>query len=286
MTGPGSTSKQQSFNFLGLSVDIRCCIYQLLVLVPGLICARQKKTPLVPFFNQAPLHDTKVQHQDLLPGIAYALCHLVSTASKTRFSKLPYTNICILRSCKQVHEEASAVLYGLNIFDLFNHTKETMPKADFKIPLFPHIYQCQIRRLAIKSGGLYMFRFVLLGGWQSLQAAYPALESLTLILEFESSTQGCAIRWARKSGEEWCGYVARVRDELALEIYGCLGLVKTIPDWIGLRMAFNDEKYVDVIDPGLGEFQHDVLDETNRRIVLRRGVVEAFERFRKGSGKR
>ncbi|KAF2116573.1 hypothetical protein BDV96DRAFT_491095 [Lophiotrema nucula] len=250
-----------AFHFLGLPLDVRKKIYAIVLAVPVLICPRQRKTPV----------------SDPYP---------ISLNTVFHFYHFSFSNARVLRVNKQVHDEAKAVLYGENMFEIANLTSETIPKANFKISLFPRQYQDLIRTLTIKGRAMYAFRWILIKGHKELIKAYPALQSLDLIFEMENTQKGFAKKWARKEGEEWRPFIFRLRNALSQELYDCTGLVTCVPLWVNLRAVFAFERYDEAIDLELDQNFLDHVDKNNeekvRQVELKRGMAEAFELFKRG----
>lgn len=94
------------FPFMELPLSVRKKIYEVLLVVPGLICVRQNHTS----YHTEERGFLYTEPRQLLPGIAYALPQTTVNGFKIRFSRFRYTNAAILRTSKEVHDEAKAVM--------------------------------------------------------------------------------------------------------------------------------------------------------------------------------
>ncbi|KAF2257052.1 hypothetical protein BU26DRAFT_34651 [Trematosphaeria pertusa] len=274
----------EPFPFLKLPLSVRNRVYEFLLVIPALICMRQKHTS---YHNDKGAY-LSAEQRELLPGIAYALPQLTVGGYKFRFTRFHHTNTCILGVSKEVHAEAKAVLYGLNDFEIGCPNMETSPAANFKVPLFPRNCQRLVRKLHIRVRACYPLQWLLNGGYAELKDAYRALETLTLILEVQDAKKGFGRRWTKKEGEKWVVYVKRLNSALAVEFFGSAGKIKNVPLWMDLRVLFDGEKYHDTSElergsTGGGGLSNDSAEENAKRLALKRGLVEAFELFKRGS---
>lgn len=241
---------------------------------------RQKRTRT---YNEAHAY-LFAEHRELLPGIAYALTHSSVDDFKLPFCYGEFVNAAILRVCKQVHLEARGIMYGSNQFELQNLNKETSPRIDYRVPLFPYKYQSLISNITIRAYSIYGFQYMIKDrGWNDLKRAYRSLQTLTLVLELESPNKGYGRKLARVKGEYWVAYVWRVHRILQLELFGCPGLTKSIPIWINLKVLFVDDQYIHDNSSEDLRVVDSALDELNlKQQHLKSGVAEAFELFKKG----
>lgn len=230
----------EPFPFLKLPLSIRNKVYEYLLVIPAIICVRQKHTAY---------HDEReaylyAERRELLSGIAYALAQTKVDGFKTRFSCFPATNLNILRSNKEVFAEARAVLYSLNDFEVTKPTNELIPQSDFSIPLFPPGYQRIVTKLNIRIRTFYDLHWLLTGSYNVMRNYYRDLSTLTLILEMDSATKGFGRRWARKKSENWVAYTKRLQSELAKDLFdGAQIKDRTIPTCLNLRVLFSGETY-------------------------------------------
>jgi hypothetical protein len=278
---PATNKEPFRFPFMELPLSVRNDIYAQLLVVPGLICVRQK---------HATFHDEKkaflyAERREFLPGIAYALVQFRVDGHKTRFSLVGRTNINILRANKEIFAEAKAVLYGKNTFEIVRPTNELCPPPDYSIRLFPTGCQRLVTRLNIKIRSFYDLHWLLSGGYNVMENYYRGLISLTLILEMDSTSKGSGKTWARAGvDEKWDTYVQRLQSEVAKELFRKMKVkgmdTKVVPTWMDLRVLFSGEAYDESmggVTEG-GDAQRMEQDET------RRGLTEAWDSFRK-SGK-
>ncbi|PVI05686.1 hypothetical protein DM02DRAFT_505276, partial [Periconia macrospinosa] len=237
------------FNFMKLPLAIRQRIYSMVLVIPAIICVRQKHTAY---------HDQKnaylyTEHHELLPGIAYALAQLTVDGSKFRFSRFRSTNINILRVSRQMHTEAKAVMYGSNTYEIIAPFSEMSPAVNYKVPLFPRGYQRLVKHLVIRVRAGYPTGWLLSGGYTELKKAYAGLETLTIIFEMENTEKGLAKKWAKRDGEQWMTYVKRLHETLGVEFSKpCHNAqrkaIKNIPLWINFHVLFDGDRYDEVCD--------------------------------------
>lgn len=276
-----ATTSLEPFPFFKLPLSIRNKIYEHLLVVPALICVRQKHTAF---------HDEKkaflyAERRELLPGIAYALAQTKVDGPKTRFSRFQGTNLNILRVSKEVHTEARSIMYGMNNFDIVKPTDELTPQPNFSVRLFPSGYQRLVTKLNIRIRTFYGLHWVLNGGYNVIKNYYRGLSSLTLILEMDTATKGFGRQWARKNTEKWTVYIQRLRPALAKDLFGDAEPTP-IPTWINLRVLFSGEAYdtnshapTDTISIPAPE---SIRNERTKRDELRSALPETWELFKKG----
>ncbi|CAO2651267.1 Nn.00g095640.m01.CDS01 [Neocucurbitaria sp. VM-36] len=247
------------FPFMKLPLSIRNKIFEHLLVVPALICVRQKHTSF---------HDEKkaflyAERREYLPGIAYALAQLTVDGYKTRLARFKYCNINVLRVSKEVHTEARAILYGKNAFEIVKPTNELSPPPDFSVRPFPLGCQRLITKLNIRMRSFYDLHWILSGGYNVMRNYYRGLDTLTLILEMDAANKGF--------GKDIFGGTEGKK-------------AKVIPTWMDLRVLFNGESY----DENLCA-PHDSTNATGDKVIeqtkraeLKHGLVEAWELFKKG----
>ncbi|KAF1943114.1 hypothetical protein EJ02DRAFT_453635 [Clathrospora elynae] len=274
ITGPLSLMK--------LPLSVRNEVYKILLVVRGLICVRQ---------NHSAFHDEKkaflyAERRELLPGISYALAQLAVGGYKIRFSRFSTTNINILCANKKVHAEAKAVLYGKNAFEIVKPTTEMCPPPDFSVRLFPSGCQCLVTKLNIRIRSFYDLHWLLNGGYNILKNYYRGLDTLTLILEMDTTNRGFGREWSRMEGEKWTVYINRLRSVLARELFRDPKSrnTKVVPIWMNLRVLFSGESY----DEKAGrpdtatDITSDKVMEQTKRDELKHVLVETWELFKKG----
>ncbi|KAJ4342856.1 hypothetical protein N0V95_006796 [Ascochyta clinopodiicola] len=271
------------FPFMKLPPSVRNRIYKHLLVIPALICVRQKHTSF---------HDEKkaflyAERRELLPGIAYALAQVKVDGFKTRFSKFPGINLNILRISKEVFAEARAIMYSTNSFEIVKPTNEMTPQPDFITPLFPTGYQRLVTKLNIRIRTFYDLDWLLSGGYNTIKNHYRGLHTLTLVLEVGSTTKSFGRAWARKQGEKWTTFIKRLQTQLADDLFGADKSRKTtrIPTLIDLRVLFGGEAYqgnsgtsVDTVVAVASSMS----TEQFQRSELRSALVESWELFKKG----
>lgn len=278
------------FAFLKLPLPIRQHIYAHLLLIPALVCVRQKHTA----YHTDPKAILYTEHRELLPGIAYALAQAKVDGLKTRFSRFAGINLNILRTSKEVFAEARAVMYRRNDFEIVKPTNELTPQPDYSIPLFPPRYQRLVARLNIRIRTFYGLDWLLSGGYSDIKHHYRGLDRLTLILELGTATKGFAREWTRRANEKWTVYVKRLHGEMARHVFGSLKAAKArqVPVWIELRVMFGGEAYCGS-ERGAGSTRGsgDLLGaavtssmryEFVKRQELRVALAETWELFKKG----
>ncbi|KAF1832144.1 hypothetical protein BDW02DRAFT_581514 [Decorospora gaudefroyi] len=267
------------FPLMSLPISIRKRIYEHLLVIPGLICVRQRHTSF---------HDEKKaflypERRHFLPGIAYALAQLTVDGFKMRFSQFATTNINILCVSKEVFSEAKAVLYGKNSFEIMRPTNELCPPPDYSVRLFPTGCQRLVTNLSIRVRTFYDLHWLLKGGYNDLKNYYRALNELYLILEIDSAGKGFGKHWSRKEGEKWIVYIERLRGEMAKELLRKMKTANTkvVPTWMNLRVLFSGESYDEEV-PGSGNALAGAAVEQAKRNELRQALVETWELFKKG----
>jgi hypothetical protein len=261
------------FPFMKLPLSVRRRVYEHLLVVPGIICVRQKHTSF---------HDEKkaflyAERREFLPGIAYALAQLTVDGCKIRFSRFASTGINILCANKEVYTEAKAILYGKNAFEIVKPTNELCPPPDYSVRLFPTGCQRLVRDLNIRIRSFYDLSWLLNGGYNTLKNFYRGLQTLTLMLELDTANKGFGKAWCKKAGEKWTEYVERLRGEVAKELFRKMKKKtgKVVPTWMNLRVLFSGEAYDGMVGGGEGV-------EKVMRDELRQGLVETWELFKKG----
>lgn len=272
------------FPFLKLPLSVRKIVYEHLLVVSAIICVRQKHTSF---------HDEKraflhAERRELLPGIAYALAQLTVDGFKTRFSRFEATNINILCVNKEIHAEAKTILYGKNAFEIIKPTDELAPPPDYSVRLFPAGCQRLVTKLNIRIRSFYDLHWLLSGGYNVIKNYYRGLDTLTLILEMDSTSKGFGKQWARQTQEKWTAYVKRLHDDLAGDLFSKNKShnTKIVPTWVDLRVLFSGESY----DEKLGvDFScsdlygnGDVTPEQAKRAELKNALQETWELFKKG----
>ncbi|KAF1966213.1 hypothetical protein BU23DRAFT_518279, partial [Bimuria novae-zelandiae CBS 107.79] len=273
------------FPFMKLPMSVRKRVYEILLVVPGLICVRQ---------NHTSYHSEKkaflyAENRQLLPGIAYALPQVTVNGFKIRFSRFPCTNAAILCASKEVHGETKAILYGANDFEVVCPNLELSPPPDYKTKLFPR--QSLVQCLSICVRALYPLKWLLNGGFGELKNAYRGLDTLTIIFEAESCIKGAGKVLSKKENEGWVAYVKRLHVMIATEVFAGNKDIKTLPVWINLRVHFDGEAYADTSKPSTHSINVDLgpgnanptgaAEERLRRYTMKRGLPEAFEMFKK-----
>lgn len=274
------------FPFLKLPLSIRNKIYEHLLVIPAIICVRQKHTT----YHDESRAFLYAERRELLPGIAYALTQTKVDGLKSRFSRHPGTNIAILRVSQEVHAESRAIMYGLNAFEITKPTNELTPQPNYSIRLFPAGYQRLVTHLNIRIRTFYDLDWLLSGGYNVIKNYYRGLATLTLILELDAATKGFGRAMARKPAEKWSLYITRLRDELAADLFkGCAAnRTGRIPVWIDLRVLFAGEEYAscwshgDTDVGGTTATTSSARDELVKREELRSALGQAWELFKRG----
>jgi hypothetical protein len=272
------------FPFLKLPLSIRNQIYEHLLVVPALICVKQKHTA---FHNEQKAF-LYAERRELLPGIAYALTQSKVDGFKSRFSRFANTNLSILRVSKEIFTEARTIMYSKNAFDIVKPSSELTPQPNYSIPLFPPGYQRLVTKLNMRIRTLYDLDWLLGGGYNVVKKYYPGLDTLTLVLELDSAAKGHARHWSRKTGEKRTAYITRLRGDIGEYLFEAPNskCAAGIPVWIDLRVLFSGESYVgnspapgdtlSIAVPSAMANEHAARDE------LRRGLTETFELFKRG----
>lgn len=271
------------FPFLKLPLYLRNKIYEHLLVIPAIICVRQKHTPF---------HDEQgaflyAERRELLPGIAYALAQVTVDGNKIRFSRFNATNINILCASKGVYAEAKAVLYGKNSFQIVRPTNEMSPPPDFSVRLFPPGCQRLVANLNICIRSFFDLHWILRGGYNTLKNYYRGLKSLTLILELTSTARGFGRQWARKKDEKWCAFIERLHGKLTKDLFGDPNVrkmkMKAIPIWINLRVLFSGERYDEnlcISSDNVGANDYKAAEQIKRE-ELKHALVETWALFKK-----
>jgi hypothetical protein len=273
------------FPFLQLPLSVRSKIYEHLLVVPGLICVRQKHTSY---------HDEKkaflyAERREFLPGIAYALVQLTVGGYKVRFFRFSNTNINILRANKETYAEAKVVLYGKNNFEIVKPTNELCPPLDFSVHLFPTGCQRLVKELNIRIRSFYDLHWLLSGGYNVLKNYYRGLDTLTLILEIDSVSKGFGKMWRRKEQEKWTIYIQRLQGDLTKELFRKMKTnnTKVVPTWMNFRVLFTGESYDEKLcatnNTANANTNIDEIAEQAKRDELRQALVETWELFKKGA---
>lgn len=273
----------EDFPFMELPISVRNKVYKHLLVVPAIICVRQKHTAF---------HDEKkaflyAERRELLPGIAYALTQTKVDGFKSRLSRFDGKNLNILRVSREVFNEARSVMYGCNEFDIVKPANELAPEPSFSTPLFPPGYQRIVAKLNIRIRTFYDMHWLLSGGYNVIRNHYRGLSTLTLILEIDSAAKGFGRQWARKKSEKWVTYITRLQSALAGHLFDGTGSPnKTIPTCLNLRVLFSGEAYTGSSHawtdaPGTATTDS-MENQQTRREELRSALVETWELFKKG----
>jgi hypothetical protein len=271
-----------------LPLSARNRIYEFLLVIPALICVRQKHTS---YHNEKQAY-LFAEHREFLPGIAYALPQLTVNGPKFRFARFRSTNTNILQVSKKVHAEAKALMYGGNEFEIMCPCTEFSPSPNFQVHPFPPGYQRLVHHLNIRFRAFYPLQWLVNGGYAEIKNAYRGLETLTLIFEHETTEKGFAKQARKRDGEAWVPYVHRVRDLLAMELYGRVDVGKNMPAWINLRVLFDGDRYDEALELHRGSVAIGVTIgpttagseravEDALRLGMKRGLAEGFELFKK-----
>jgi hypothetical protein len=275
-----ATSVTEPFPLLKLPLFVRQTVYEHLLVVPGLLCVRQKHTGS---------HGTKepsVHPEDrvLIPGIASSLAQVIVDGHNIGFSCFASTNINILLASKEVHAEAKAVIYTRNNFNIVRPSAELSPPSDCSVRLFPPGCQRLVTKLNIRIRSFYDLHWLLSGGYNDIKNFYRGLRTLTLILELDSLSKGFARQWAKHEGEKWSMYIKRLQIEIAKDAFAAINVatskakqVKNIPSWINLRVLFHGESYDETLKGASV-----AVTEQVKRDELRNALVQAWELFKKG----
>jgi hypothetical protein len=268
------TTPIDPFPFMRLPLSVRKRVYEHLLVVPGLVCVRQKQTSSS---SQALL---SAERRTLLPGIAYTLAQLSFDGAKVQISRIGSTNINILCASKEVYAEAKTIMYADNAFEIIRPSNELSPPPDFSVRLFPVGCQKLVTSLNIKIRSFYDLDWLLSGGYISIKNFYRGIKTLTLILELDSVSKGFGKMWARKEGEEWADYVKRLHGEVAKGLFRKMkrknGSEKVVPGWMKLRVLFAGEAYDEKVGGAGGEVEQVKKDE------LKQGLGETWNMFKNG----
>jgi len=199
---PQFFNRHGNFPFMSLPPNVRNRIYRLLLVVPAIICVRQKhtgyRTDKTPYIYTEP--------REFLPGIAYALGQFAVDGSKFRVCRFGTINTHILSVSKKIHAETKVILYGANSFEITAPCFEMNPAPNYTIPLFPRDCQYLVRNLVIRVRAFYPLQWIANGGYAELKCAYRSLDSLHIIFELDSMAKGLGRRLARKEEELWVPY--------------------------------------------------------------------------------
>ncbi|KAF1997867.1 hypothetical protein P154DRAFT_496144 [Amniculicola lignicola CBS 123094] len=275
---------------MALPKEIRNKIYELLLVVPALVAPRQNRTAS----HENCRAFLYTEELCLLPGICFVLTQTTSSGMKKPFHRYQYINVAILRISKKVHAEAADVLYGINDYDIANLSSESAPAADFKCRLFPRKYQMLVRNITLRGNTIYTFRWILTSGLKDLKAAYGSLSHLMLLLELPSTRKGWAKAYSRGDREKDELWITRLRDSMAKDIFGCEGVLKSIPIWIDIKVVFEGEEYIsssDIDDEGMTALvqksepemdSEEREEEVRKRMALKKALPQAFELFKRG----
>lgn len=278
------------FPFEKLPLSVRNRVYDYLLVVPALICVRQKHTT----YHHDKNAYLAIEQQNLLPGIAHAAAQLTVDGFKFRFSRFRSTNVSILQTSKKIYAETRAVLYGSNDFEIRCPSLEFNPPPNFKIRLFPSGCQGLVRNLNIRFRAFYPLQWLLYGGYAEIKDAYCSLATLTLIFELETARKGFAKLACKREGESWTSYVERLQRLLAAQFLAQDANAKMFPAWINFRVLFDGDRYDDVLDLHhvgivgltvsagmLGTVASERAQEDALRMDIKRGLAEAFELVKK-----
>lgn len=270
----------EPFRLLELPLFLRTKVYEHLLVVPGLICVRQKQATL----DESDEGYLFAQPRELLPGIDHASVQLPVNGPSIPFSRFSSTNINILLASKDIHAEAKAVLYGKNNFEIPHPSTELNPPTDYSVRLFPPGCQRLVTKLNMRIRSFYDLDWLITGGCNDIKNFYRGLHTLMLILEIDSVKRGFGRQWARQEGEKWAAYVMRLQIEIAKYAYavGKGKEVKVMPDWIILHVLFGgeyyDEKFRATVAATAGT---GASTEQAKRDELRASLVEAWEMFKR-----
>jgi len=268
----------EPFRFMDLPLSIRNKVYEHLLVVPALICVRQKHTAS----EDQPDSHLYTERRELVPGIAYALAQLTVDGYKVRFSRFAITNGNILFASKEVHGEAKAVLYGKNSFEIVKPSTELNPPVNFSVRLFPSGCQRLVTKLNIRTRSFYGMNWLLSGGYNVIKNYYRGLSTLTLILELESTTKGFGKQWTKDAGETSIAHTKRLQTEIAKHLSSAVKSknVTKIPAWINLRVMFSGESYYEKL-LGSSNGTGTTTDESGKREELRGALIMAWDMCKK-----
>jgi uncharacterized protein YegP (UPF0339 family) len=268
----------EPFPFMKLPLALRRKVYEHLLVIPSLICVRQKHR-VSEDQEGAHLHS---ERRELVAGIAYALPQLSVDGYKVPFSRFSTTNSNIILASKEVYSEARAVLYGKNNFEIARPSTEMSPPSDFSVRLFPTGCQRLVTKLSIRIRSFYDMHWLFIGSYNVVKNYYRGLTTLTLILELQSTDKGFGRQWAKADGEEAKEYVDRLQAEVARGLSSGAKSRKAVkvPAWINLRVMFSGERYNTKL--GALNGSANVGSDGFKREELRQGLMEMWETFRKG----
>jgi hypothetical protein len=270
----------EPFPLLKLPISVRNKVYEHLLVVPGIVCVRQKYTTS----NGSKFDELHPEDRVLVPGISRAFAQLTVNGPIILFCRFASTNINILLTSKEVLAETRAVLYSKNAFEIVRPSTELTPPCDFSVRLFPPGCQRLVTKLNICIRSFYDLHWLLRGGYNDVKNFYRSLNTLTLILKLDSITKGFARQWAKSEREKWDVYVKRLQIEVVKDAFatsksaaGKAKKVKAIPTWINLRVLFGGESYNTKLSGPVG-----AMGEQAKRDELRHALVEAWESLKKG----
>ncbi|KAH7398853.1 hypothetical protein DE146DRAFT_612772 [Phaeosphaeria sp. MPI-PUGE-AT-0046c] len=268
----------EPFPLLRLPISLRTKVFEHLLVVSGLICVRQKQATL----DQVDAGYLHAEPREVLPGIDHAVGQLSVNGRKISFPRFASTNSNILLASKDIHAEASAVLYGKNNFEIPRPSTELNPPTDYSVRLFPPSCQRLVIKLNIRIRSFYDLDWLLTGGYNNIKNFYRGLSTLTLIFEIDSVKNGFGRQWARQEGEKWQAYVMRLQIEIVKDAYavGKGKKVKVMPDWIILRVFFGGELYDEQLRAAV-TMTAGRSEEQVKRDELRTALVEAWELFKR-----
>jgi hypothetical protein len=279
IAGHASSIIKGPFPFIKLPLSIRTKVYEHLLVIPALICVRQNHTT----FHDDSTPFLHAERRVLLPGIAHASPQLTVSGPKIPFSRFAHTNTNILYANKEIHTEAKAILYGNNTFAIAKPTNELSPPPDFSVRLFPPGCQRLVTKLNMRIHSFYDLHWLLSGGYNVLKNHYRGLDTLTLVLELQSTTKGLGKQWAKQQGEKWVAYVEQLHNDIGRELVDCAQANKArfIPQWIHLVVLFSGERYIEDRDSPCSA--SGVGPEQAAREHVKQGLVEAWDLFKKGA---
>jgi hypothetical protein len=268
----------EPFSFMKLPIALRRKVYEHLLVIPALICVRQKHR-VSEDQEGARLHS---ERRELIPGIAYALPQLSVDGYKVPFSRFAITNSNILLASKEIYSEARAVLYGKNDFEIARPSTEISPPSDFSVRLFPTGCQRLVTKLSIRIRSFYDLNWLFSGGYNVIKNYYRGLTTLTLVLELQSTDKGFGRQWAKADGEQSKEHVKRLQAEVAKGLSSSAKSRKAVkvPARINLRVMFSGERYNTAL--GASKKNVNVGADEYKREELRQDLLSAWETFKKG----
>lgn len=279
--GATKSADTTPFPFLKLPLAVRKQVYEYLLVVPAFVCARQNYVS----FQENPEVPLVAERRELLSGLSSALVQGRVNGSQVPFSRFGTANVNILYSSKEVYAEAKPILYSMNDFEIVRPTEELSPPPDFNVRLFLADCQRMVTKLNIRIRSFYDLGWVLHGGFNTIKYYYRGLETLTFIMEINSTDRGFGKQWSRRLGEHWVTYVNRLQDIIGEDLFGAAKLKKTIPHWIDLRVLFHGEVYHKALGAASGDLSSvssSADAELLKRAHLAQSLVEAWELFKKG----